>query len=95
MKWFQVVLGRFILDISSLKGLSGIGTGCPGKQLRYHPWRYLKNVYMWCLGTLFCGGLGSARLMVGPDDLKGLFQSKQFCDSMISYASGRRQERYW
>ncbi|KAK4815132.1 hypothetical protein QYF61_017573, partial [Mycteria americana] len=38
---------------------------------------------MWCLGTWFSGGLGSARLTVGLDDLKGLFQSKQFYDSMI------------
>ncbi|GAB0206787.1 hypothetical protein GRJ2_003397700 [Grus japonensis] len=40
--------GRFRLDIrkkiSSLKGLSSIGTGCPGKQLSHHPWRYLKDV---------------------------------------------------
>ena len=37
---------------------------------------------MWCLGTWFSGGLGSARLKVGLDDLKGLFQPKQFYDSM-------------
>jgi len=30
--------------ISSLKGLSSTGTGCPGKWLRHHPWRYLKDV---------------------------------------------------
>ncbi|KAK4824104.1 hypothetical protein QYF61_010624, partial [Mycteria americana] len=38
--------GRFRLDIrkiSSPKGLSGIGTGCPGKWLSHHPWRYLKD----------------------------------------------------
>lgn len=29
---------------------------------------------MWCLGTQFSGGLGSVRLTVGLDDLKGLFQ---------------------
>jgi len=29
-------------NISSLKGLSSIGTGCPGKWLSHHPWRYLK-----------------------------------------------------
>ena len=38
---------------------------------------------MWHLGTWFSGGLGSVRFMVGPDDLKGLFQPKYFCDSMI------------
>ena len=31
---------------------------------------------MWHLGTWFSDGLGSVRLMVGPDDLKGLFQPK-------------------
>ncbi|KAK4815131.1 hypothetical protein QYF61_017572 [Mycteria americana] len=39
--------GRFRLDIrkiSSLKGLSSIGTGCPGKWWSPHPWRYLKDV---------------------------------------------------
>ncbi|KAK4822862.1 hypothetical protein QYF61_020713 [Mycteria americana] len=39
--------GRFRLDIrknSSPKGLSSIGTGCPGKWLSHHPWRYLKDV---------------------------------------------------
>ena len=35
---------------------------------------------MWCLGTWHSGGLGSAGLMVGLDDLKGLFQPK-FYDS--------------
>jgi len=31
---------------------------------------------MWCLGTRFTDGFGSVRLMIGPDDLKGLFQLK-------------------
>ena len=38
---------------------------------------------MWCLGTWFSGGLDSVRLMVGLDDLRGLFQPKQFSDSVI------------
>jgi len=59
---------------SSLKRLSSIGTGCPGKRLSHHPWRYLKNVWMWLLGTWFSGGLGSVRLTFGPHDLKDLFQ---------------------
>ena len=41
---------------------------------------------MWCLGTWFTGGLGSAQLTVGLDDLKGLFQPKQFYDSICSSA---------
>ncbi|KAK4815771.1 hypothetical protein QYF61_007189 [Mycteria americana] len=36
------ILGNF----SSLKGLSSIGTGCPGKWLSRHPWRYLKDIRM-------------------------------------------------
>jgi len=55
-------------------------TGCPEKWLSRHPWRYLKDVCMWQLGTWFSGGLGSVRLMIGPDDLKGLFQPKLFYD---------------
>ena len=35
---------------------------------------------MWCLGTWFSGGLGRDRLVVGLDDLKALFQLKQFYD---------------
>ena len=38
---------------------------------------------MWCLGTWFSGGHGSARLMVGLDHLKGLFQPKRFYDSVF------------
>ena len=37
---------------------------------------------MWHLGTWFSGGVGSVRLSVGLNDLKGLFQSKLFYDSM-------------
>ncbi|KAK4830495.1 hypothetical protein QYF61_011408 [Mycteria americana] len=64
----------------SPKGLLSIGTGCPGKWLSHHPWGCLKDVLMWCLGTWCSGGLGSVRLMVGLDDLKGLFQPKRFYD---------------
>ncbi|KAK4815013.1 hypothetical protein QYF61_013465, partial [Mycteria americana] len=35
-----------------------------------HPWRYLKDVWMRCLGTWCSGGFGSVRFMVGLDDLK-------------------------
>lgn len=41
---------------------------------------------MYHLGTWFCGQLGSGGLTVGPDDLRGFFQTKQFCDSMPSPA---------
>ncbi|KAK4810710.1 LOW QUALITY PROTEIN: hypothetical protein QYF61_007684, partial [Mycteria americana] len=79
--------GRFRLDIwkfSSPKGLLSIGTGCPGKWLSRHPWRYLKDVWMRWLWTWYSGGLGSVRFTVGLDDLKGLFQPIRFCDSVIS-----------
>ncbi|KAK4812720.1 hypothetical protein QYF61_015039 [Mycteria americana] len=58
-------------------------TGCPGKWLSRRPWRYLKAVWMRCLGTWCSGGLGSVRFTVGLDDLKGLFQPIRFCDSVI------------
>ncbi|KAK4815871.1 hypothetical protein QYF61_009922 [Mycteria americana] len=57
--------GRFILDITKfylLKELSSIGTGCPGKWLSHHPWKYLKDVWMRCLWTWCSGGLGSVSL---------------------------------
>lgn len=37
---------------------------------------------MWCLGAGFSDGLGAVRVMVGADDLAGLFQPKHFSDSM-------------
>lgn len=37
---------------------------------------------MWCLGAGFSDGLGAVRVMVGADDLAGLFQAKHFSDSM-------------
>lgn len=37
---------------------------------------------MWHLKTWFSGGLGGAGQMVGLDHLKGLFQPKQFHDSV-------------
>jgi len=69
--------------ISSLKGLSNTRTGYLGKWLGHNPWRYLRDMKMWCLGTRFSGGLGSVQLMIGLDDLKGLFQHKWFQDSII------------
>jgi len=34
------ILGK----ISSPKGLSSVGTGCPGKWWSHHPWGYLKDI---------------------------------------------------
>lgn len=36
-------LGSMLGKISSLKGLSGTGTGCPGGG-GHHPWKDLKDV---------------------------------------------------
>ena len=42
----------------------------------HHPWRGLKGLWSWCLGTGLGGGVGSVGRTVGLDDLKGLFQRK-------------------
>ncbi|GAB0208583.1 hypothetical protein GRJ2_003324000 [Grus japonensis] len=45
LKLCQDIRNNWILGkISSPKGLSIIGTGCPGKWLSHHPWRYLKDM---------------------------------------------------
>lgn len=49
-------------SIYSWKEQVGVATGCPGKWWSCHPWRYLKHMWMWHLGTQFRGGLGSVRL---------------------------------
>lgn len=41
-----------------------------------HPWRHLKDLQMFCLGTWFSYGLGNARLTARLDDLRGFFQPK-------------------
>jgi len=63
------ILGK----MSLLAEWSGTGTGCPGQWGSPHPWRGSKPVWMWHFGTWFSrqGGVG---VMVGPDDLRDLFQ---------------------
>lgn len=41
-----------------------------------------KNVLLWCSGAWLRGGSVSAELMVGPDDLRDLFQYQWFSDSI-------------
>lgn len=53
------------------------GTDCPGKRWSHHPWGYLK-------GTRFRGGLDYSELTAGLDDLSGLSQPQQFCDSITA-----------
>jgi len=57
--------------------------GSPGKWLRQHPWRYLKDVQMQSLGTWFGGEIYSVRLMIGLHDLEDILQPKRFYDFMI------------
>jgi len=66
-------LGWILGKNSSLNEWSGTGTGCPGKWWSLHPCRCSKNVWIWHFRTQFSrrGGVG---LMVGLDDLRGLFQ---------------------
>jgi len=58
------VLGK----ISLWKEWSGTGIGCPGRWRSPHPWRCLKNLWMWHFRIWFSrnGGVG---WMVGLDDL--------------------------
>ncbi|PKU38670.1 hypothetical protein llap_11024 [Limosa lapponica baueri] len=44
LKLCQGGLDWILGKISSLKELSSIGMGCPGKWLSQHPWRYLKEM---------------------------------------------------
>ena len=75
-------LGWILGGTSLLKGLLGIGMGCPGKWLSYHSWRSLRDVQMLNLVIWFSGGLVSVRSGVGLGDLGGLFQPRRFCDSV-------------
>lgn len=59
--------------ISSQKGLSSIGTSCPGKWLNHYPWRYLKDQWMWHLGH---GLVLDVAVNNAP---RGVFQPKCFC----------------
>jgi len=50
---------NFSLKRFSLEKVIFTGTGCPGKQLRHHPWRYLKDIQMQSLATWFNGRIDS------------------------------------
>lgn len=53
------------------------------KRISHNPWRDLKDLQIWHLGTQISGGLGSAALMVGFTDHRGLCQSILFHDSKM------------
>lgn len=54
---------------SEISKTSSIGTGVPGKFWSPPPWKDLKEVQMWQLGTWFSGGLDRAGLTAGLSDL--------------------------
>lgn len=62
---------------------SSTGTGCPGKRLSHHRWKYLKDMSMWHSGMWFSGGFGNDGLTLGLDNLKGIFQPDRCHDSMV------------
>lgn len=68
--------------IYSWKGRLWIGTGCPGR-LELPSMEVFKRTG--CLGTWFCGGLGSARFLKGP------FQSKWSYDSSWNVKKKKNQ----
>lgn len=45
----------------------------------------LKDKYVWCLGTKLSDGIGSVMVMVGLDDLNGLFKPDVFYDSVKAF----------
>lgn len=55
-------------------------TGYPGQWWTPHPWRELKSLWIWYLGTWISDGFGTPGRMVGLDDLRGLFQPRQYSD---------------
>jgi len=66
----------------ALEGQVYLNHFCHGSERCSASFRSMKIVYRDGT-TWFSGGLGSVRFMVGLGDLKGLFQPKRFCDSMI------------
>lgn len=74
-----------MVDINNLQFQHAIGSDCLRKCWGFHPWTYLRDMWMRCLGTRFSDWIHSARLMCGLDDLKNLFQPKHFCNSMMIF----------
>lgn len=50
---------------------------------------------MWHLGTRFSDGFSHAEGMVGLGDLRGLFQPRWFCDSLIPWEQAGKCEEVW
>jgi len=69
---------RILGKMSSLQEWSGLGPGCPRRWWSPHPWRGSKTMWMWHFKIWFSrnGGVG---LVVGLDDLRGLFQAIILC----------------
>lgn len=89
MKWPQVVPRE--VQIWSWEKFLDQGScmqpciSCPGLWWSPHPWRDLKAMCMWHLGTWISGDLGSAGAVVGLHYLGNLFQLKWFCDFKFSF----------
>lgn len=71
--------------ISFLQGLSITGIGCPRKVVELPSLKVFKGHAGKCLQTWFSGGPDSAGLMVGLDDLRDLFQTKPFYDTVFLF----------
>lgn len=79
LKLCQGIFRLAIRKTFFLEELPSTGTGCPGKWLSHHLWRYSKDM-MWSLRMCFCGGLVSVTFMVELNDLK---MFSHLNDSMI------------
>lgn len=69
---------------SFLEGVVKVGTGYPRQWWNHCPWKWSKNTSVWHLQTLLSGSLGSAGVMTGLDDLRGLFLN----DPVVSQTLG-------
>lgn len=67
---------RMLGRISSHRGWPSTGTGCQGQCGSPHHWNYLRGVWMWQSGIWISNGTLQVKLMVGLDDLEGLFQPR-------------------
>lgn len=77
------ILGKF----SPLKVLSSTGAGFREVGRSSSP-EVFKRCVIWCLGTQFSSGRGSAGLRAALGALRGLFQPSGFCDSVAPGLAG-------
>lgn len=75
-------LGKFFLEVLSSTG------AVFGEVGRSSSLEVFKRCVIWCLGTQFSSGRGSAVLRAALGDLRGLFQPSRFCDSVAPGPAG-------